>query len=190
MKTSVFYSKRTARPEDTLRKLLGVQGRRLGSGAYATAYWSPSRKKVIKIGRLDDPYLDYVRAIKRRKSSLFPKISDLLICLESGTDRDDNEGAYAVVMERLIRPSSRKQRARVNLAIAMFDTEGWDVEADELIVNVIHAGMSAAMFKQLKRAADFVKELVNEFDHCMDMHDENIMLRRNGQLVLTDPFCD
>lgn len=190
MKVIHIHATEKERPFDLLKKSLGIKGKPLGSGAFAKAWWSPKLRRVVKIGEQVDPYVEFLSLVKRSKSSLLPKIDKVIFCHEAGALRKDKDGAYAVIMERLYRPSSPRQRALMSIIIDTFETAGWSTEDVRVALkNVVKSNATSTFLEELLKVCHRVENLCDDYGYEMDMHDNNIMFRRNGQPVITDPYC-
>lgn len=147
--------------------------KQLGEGAFATVYGN--RARAVKIGRADEygneRYLQYLsRASKYPKNPFFPKIFSIKV-YRKGTD-----SPYMVVeMERLQRPKSAWTTASIMESFI----------CDNDAVKVMEGMFTKRASKQLLE----VNSVLKKHRYDLDIHDDNIMVRKNGQLVITDPVA-
>jgi hypothetical protein len=188
MKHAVFHAPAKMRPSDLLRKMFLPKGKGknklLGSGAYATAHWVPSLNRVVKLGELSDPYLDYVRTIKRSRtpSPFFPKIDEVIECHESGADWDDQDGCYAVVMERLYDSSKAQFEVMREIVCSTYDGDSGELDAREVVDLFLNKKIDTKVLKAALKAARHVERLCESVGADMDMHTGNILFRKTGNL--------
>lgn len=183
MRTTQLYANENQNPSEMLRKVVGYTGRPFSRGVYGRVYWSQPLRRVIKVGNLSDSYLEYIKLIKREKSSLIPHVDKVIYC----HDFDGNEhiGAYAVIMERLYHARTPKQIATRDLIIEAIDPEGC------ISLKLIAAANPRPRFlHELIRVARRITRKCESgtIDVTLDMHNDNVMFRSNGQAVITDPY--
>jgi hypothetical protein len=162
-----------------LHEVMGLE--RLGSGVYSVVYALDDRK-VLKIVKDEDQgYASFVKFIQSRgrKFSAFPKV------YYSG----EWAGHAVYILERMETPSDENEVDRLFLV--------------ELVQNYVgrrgRKGHKPSRF--LSIPADFVEamEALNEwykennsnrdaYSFGLDIHSENVLIRPNGQPVVTDPF--
>ena len=180
----------------------------LGSGAFASTYLKSGRKpEVIKIGRMGDAYIEYAKKVILAESTnpFLPKIHSLtLYKAKRGEDHYDLECLefYAVRMERLY-DLQDKHENNIGRICDMFEqlveynysVTKWTKNNDfqpfcvpgviKMEVNINQKAM--LMLKDLRKVV--MKALRVSGHGDWDIHDGNIMVRKNGQLVLTDPIA-
>ena len=155
-----------------------------GCGAFAEVYTNSQTKRAVKIGKKDDEYLVFAKAVfaleQRRKSRnpYLPLIYNLTI----------HSTWYMVEMELLkrLKNSGRMQQAN-QLMDAIYKVVG-DVGDDHCPRDIAEyvtrfdsnvwelAAIIGIVLKHQRR------------DIVLDVHKENVMLR-GSQLVVTDPIC-
>jgi hypothetical protein len=192
MKTVNLFASKGQQSKTLLQETVGWSGRFFSRGIYAHVYWSQSLRRVVKVGALDDAYLKYVHLIKREKSTLVPRIDKLICCHDYGVkrwenrDRENSRGSYAVIMERLYHARTSKQRAIRDLIIEAIDPEGC------ISLKLIsEANPQPAFLDDLIKVARRITRPyeTGTLDVELDMHNDNVMFRSNGQAVITDPYC-
>lgn len=182
--------------------------KRLGSGAFAVAYLKGGKKPVvIKIGRMGDAYIEYAKKVIQAKSKnpFLPKIHSLtLYKAERGEDYCDNEyhEFYVVKMEKLY-DLEDKHENNVGRICDMFEqlveynysVDKWMKSNDWSSFCI--PGMMEFKFSVNKKAMLWLKDARKVVMKALrvsgcgdwDIHEGNIMVRKNGQLVLTDPIA-
>lgn len=166
---------------DCWRKALRLAGFKwLGNGAYGIAVSSPAiTDKVLKIVPGDDGWVDYARTCYEQYDKVSPVLQKLLLrvyALESFS------GTTIALVEKLAvslsdsaeyetnyDAASEKRQAIQQGMMSRCDTEG----AKYPLLN--EAGRELAKFKPATSR--------------LDLHAGNIMLRENGEWVITDPWC-
>ena len=180
----------------------------LGSGAFASTYLKSGRKPVvIKIGRMGDVYIEYAKKVILAQSTnpFLPKIHSLtLYKAKRGDDYDELEchEFYAVRMERLYDLRDKHENAVGRIVNMMeqlvkynYSVKRWMKNGDynsfcipgvlEIKVNVNQKAM--LLLKDLRKLV--MKALRVSGHGDWDIHGGNIMVRKNGELVLTDPIA-
>jgi hypothetical protein len=183
----------------TIRKVLSVNDagkriikrirskgfREIGSGAFADVYGHKTNKKyVYKVGVLDgtpsnDAYLCFAKkVIKQKNNPWLPRITELVIHQHDTSVVDDTDiwGYYVAKIERL-QPIGRK-----------------DYEVISYTEKAIDAGKKKPYGVTITEDVDYnnaIKIIVAciKDGHTRDIHDGNIMKRKDGQLVFTDPVA-
>lgn len=159
-------------PSNFQRKLEKKGFVELGHGCFSTVMAKKDSDKVIKITRKPDGWIDYCHwAAKEGFAGKFaPRVYSY--------KRFNNKAPFEVsVVERM-------------------DKTFWDVEYKEdiyvvrdLARLVKHGNQKASSI--LEEMAPgfprFIKGLGEKFDKSLDMHDGNIMLRKDGSICYTDP---
>lgn len=134
----------------------------LGSGLYATVYAHPVNREIaIKVTKSIDQWPDYVAWATREgfAGNHAPKVHNLKVM----------DGWYMAVMERLVDTinSVKYIHPMVNHPLREIDTYRLDETGDPELTEFVHA-MGAAGFYG-------------------DMHGGNVMFRKDGTIVVTDP---
>lgn len=195
---------RNCKEATTLRGKVTRGAKHLGSGAFAATYLSKSGR-VIKIGGMNDSYIEYAKqviAAKGSKNPFLPKIYSLTFyrAAKTATFEASYREFYVVEMERLYE-LHEKHDNNICTIVSMFENileydRTFDNEVKGQVRSVAIPGIYAAKVKVDPKAAGYfrhLKTLVNKAirkAECgWDIHEGNIMARRNGQLVVTDPIA-
>jgi len=147
-------------------KLRALNFEHLGKGMYANVFAIPNTDKVIKVAS-NDAWPDYIKwATKNGYAGKFaPKVYSLKF----------HDGWYVAIMERLVdtmknfRVSSEQYQlyydhvARRSSDIPARSSKGKPKDLIEFVHNLRDAGLAN------------------------DLHQGNVMVRKDGQLVITDP---
>lgn len=161
---------------DAVRELKRAGYKVLGKGAFAVALAHPDRPDVVvKVGQRDhktrthisDHFPEYVDFLQgsgtRSKFALKVYHMGWLSGREGGT--------YAAVVERC--KSSKGCKAQKAITYSSYVASG--------------STWSKAVTSSSKPATRFIKRFA--FLGKLDLHSGNVMLRANGQAVITDPLC-
>ncbi|WP_316172957.1 hypothetical protein [Bradyrhizobium sp. SZCCHNRI2049] len=143
----------------------------LGAGCFSAVWGKPGRATVIKLNRRPDDWLDY--AIWAQEQGYAGKQSPRLYGYRTFAD-----GTYIAVVERLDKTFGQLDSSNtrkylytpVRRAIGGYADEGELKQAEAASPGI----------------ADFGLALRGAF-RCLDMHDDNIMLRADGSICVTDP---
>ena len=171
----------------------------LGSGCFATTFGKPNKRTVVKVGIYKEEtfwtnngklglvdgnhaYMAYIRAIRTKQDNpFFPKVKSVQFHHYAEDNGKIVQVYFIVELERL-KELSYNDTGGVEIAEMLFD--GWSSSS-------ILIGFGAYMPKQLlkwyKQSLQVIQRLKR--DHCDDLHNGNIMVRKNGELVITDPVC-
>jgi hypothetical protein len=151
---------------DTIKKLGFEQ---LGSGYFATVYGMPNCHYAYKVGPLNDGWLLWAAFCRKHESTYAPKIDHI--------KRFEENGFYIARMEKCKETYCHYSRRTNTASLHELVGRGLEVTAqgEEMFPGLTHF---------LSDATDFGYE--NSLK--TDLHDDNAMLRFNGELVITDPF--
>lgn len=161
---------------DAVRELKRAGYKALGKGAFAVAMVHPERPDVvIKIGQRDhktrpdisDHFPEYVDFLKGTGTRSMFALKVYHMVWLSGREG----GTYAAVVERCKASKGSKAQKAVTYSSYVVSGSSW---------NRAVAGSS-------KPATRFIKRFA--FLGNLDLHSKNVMLRPNGQAVITDPLC-
>ena len=155
--------------ENKLRHL-GYQ--KLGGGLYSNVYAKPDSDRVVKIGRADC-WPDYACwLIENGYSGTFgPKIYSLKF----------HGDFYVASMERLVDTISGLELAYQYIGLANNDL--WQ------LYQAVRSWLGGGADPDLPQVPDF-KEFIEKLDFeglTGDLHGGNVMIRKDGSLVVTDP---
>lgn len=149
--------------------------KRLGSGAFSVVYAHPSSDRVIKVTRTLDNWIDYAMwAAKEGYAGTFaPKVYSFK---KFTKDRD----FLVSVVERMDKTISwvgeEKDTAMVGNLLKLYAK--YDNTLAGCFLDEIAPGF-----------ASFTQRLTQEFG-TLDIHDGNIMVRKDGTVCFTDPVSD
>lgn len=163
----------------------------LGTGYFSKAYSNKKSEYVYKVGIMTthykkDPYLVYLSK-GHSSNPLFPKVRTITIF------HHPLESFYVVEMERLQSLNDTKLKA-VNRAIKNEFVNFYDnhacierpsKEAQKEFMTTLKKKFSHHI--NIKESIKVFSYVFNRF--CYDLHDKNMMMRKNGELVITDPVC-
>ena len=165
--------------------------KKIGDGAFAEAYGSKSGRTIIKVGRLDlegfyecgnTSYLKYVKSVMKCQDNPYaPRIKSVQIFrTKERTYGEVVVEHYMVVeMERLI-PLTLNQYPVADLLEKMVLDEDVRQGVQVMIGNKNTANHLKQMVRILRRVTR---------NGGIDIHGGNIMRRKNGELVITDPVA-
>lgn len=146
--------------------------RELGMGAYSTVLAKDGQDRVIKVNRRPDGWIDYVHWAAKKDSPFSPKVFSYKKI--KGKKRDFSVST----MERLeyTFASAPKDHSLKILPDLIWRAKDNPMAAS--FTDVLVPGLSS-----------FIKELHEEFkDERLDLHDGNVMVRKDGSFVLVDPI--
>lgn len=166
----------------------------LGSGYFADVFTKDNHPYVYKVASLgknirslakaiDDPYLAFLNATQEMDNPFFPRVRTLTIFKHQAAS------FYVAEMEKLLPLKNSKlddasYAMRENLLHLFKHREHCDVLNDWK--------ENAKIYKQYKnliasQVYQTMAKLLMDYDN--DLHQANMMMRQNGQLVITDPLC-
>jgi hypothetical protein len=174
-------------PKTFVKEILSVlRARQIGEGAFATAY-SVGKNEIIKVFERDRGYLYFLKAISKSKkqNSFLPQINSVLRV------KNGRKIVYMVSMERLksffqLRDGSKRKTEFsnfMNFLDKSVDPEFKSIP-DEISQNVLPKELNDVL-KIVVRGTK-----LSTIDLGCDLHSGNVMIRANGEFVITDPLCD
>jgi hypothetical protein len=174
-------------PKTFVKEILSVlHAREIGEGAFATAY-SVGKDEIIKVFERDRGYLYFLKAISKSKkqNSFLPQINSVLRV------KNGRKIVYMVSMERLksyfqLRDGSKRKTEFSNFMNFLDKSVDPDhkVIPDEIVQNVLPEELNDVL-KIVVRGTKLIT-----IDLGCDLHSGNVMVRANGEFVITDPLCD
>jgi hypothetical protein len=165
----------------------------LGVGCYsAVILANNSRDQVVKIGsQIDDPWLDYYyEVVKGMQSPHTPKVSRLYV---------DKQSDYYIAMMEQLHKLDHKNNTFVELVRRYtVDEVSYDevAAAADALDSIPSAEHFMAFLDYILVRTDVTKrswdghKTCNDDDRTLDIHQGNWMLRRDGTLVLIDPWAE
>ena len=146
---------------------------KVGSGAFAQVYEKPNYPWVLKVFHNDPGYMGWLRfCMKHQNNKYIPKLRGSFIRVVP------YEKIYAVRMEKLF-PVTWKEYIGID---HKFD-DGLDLF--KLGYNLKSVVNKLDMDRDL---AEVIQEL-SMYTSELDLHDENVMKRSDGQIVFSDPLA-
>ena len=171
-----------------IRKLRREGFRKLGSGAYASAFAKPNGRRVYRVGELyyetrhtkigNYAYLEFLKeAIKHKNNPWFPKVYKVVLY---GIP-DENHKYLSVYMERLYSFGYRPLTGQESSLIESL------IEYRNEFIKLFGQSMERKARKDFEEMLRVMERLQRRYG--LDMHNGNIMRRKNGQFVITDPVA-
>lgn len=171
-------------PHIFVNEVLSVlRARKIGEGAFATVF-SVGKNEIVKVFQKDRGYLYFLNAIRKTKkqNSFLPRINSVLQV------KNGREILYMVSMERLKSVFQLREGSKLKDQFYNFmDFIGESV--DESISDKIKQNVLSEELKYVMKIVDRGTRL-NTIDLTCDLHSGNVMVRANGEFVITDPLCD
>lgn len=160
---------------------------KLGSGAYSTVYAKPGQKRVIKVTRYQDNWIDYVLWAAKHgyagnfapqvyswKKFKYAKVEDAY----NWRNNDNTEWSVSVVerMKETLNGESKQVQDMKIIEYLHYPASRGNVLA-QLYCDDVAPGV-----------AKFITDLHKEF-HASDVYAKNMMIREDGTFCVTDPVC-
>lgn len=202
--TTVTFS--TRQEADRLKAAARKGAKYLGSGAFATTYLKSGRNPhVVKIGSMGDAYIEYAKKVIQSKSKnpFLPKLYSLTLYKAIGENLPEIEynEFYVVKMERLYDLEDKHENNIGRIVDMMEQLLEYNYSVDKWMKSNEYGSFSVPGVLEVKtvvnrKALTLLKDLRKIVMKALrngcgdwDIHDGNIMVRKNGQLVLTDPIA-
>lgn len=163
----------------------------LGSGTFARVYGDPDKKNVYKICLLEkslkkDPYLQFIKKSnqynqKNPNNYFFPQVKKISFF------KKGKEKFYIVKMERLefCDPDTLNTQSNdIRKKLSKLFRNRHSVEISQQWNNILNEYKND---QHIHDTLSCVSSLLKKFSN--DLHEANMMMRNNGQLVITDPIC-
>jgi hypothetical protein len=165
--------------------------REIGSGTYSHVYSKAKSPYVYKIGSFEkeskDPYLSYLKAIAGKDNPVFPKIRTITLFHYKGAKKGDSEFFYVVEMEKL------KHFSYKNTSLAHQQLrEKLDYHVTYEAYESFGASIFSTKTELIEKDVPQIDEILNLLGKLgkkfkPDWHEGNLMMRKDGHLVITDP---
>ncbi len=183
-------------------RLVAKGGKHLGIGAYGNVYYHPSWDYVMKVFETSDEcYLRFIRfAQKHPEIAAFPKVIQKPKAFVPSYIRSlYNEKQQMLYLEKLNRLSGANREAMNTMPdtlaniFKMFKlgvAEGRTLEEMPTIKGYLEKLIDTA--PAFKPVVDALMLIFSNpiFANCYpDLHDQNLMERPNGEIVITDPMA-
>lgn len=185
--------------DEFIKKFKKLNGfKEIGSGTYAKVYGSKNCEFVYKIGYYTnakkDPYLSYLRAIAGSNNPAFPVVRTISLCSFKNPKAKGKEklnryshNFYVVEMEKLARFDRSKTSAPYVSLHEELDNhvnfEAYSVTGKS-VLTIKEEGLVDEI-PQIDEILQLLDRLGEKFKP--DWHSDNLMMRQDGQLVITDP---
>lgn len=178
-------------PQDVINYLKEKNFKKIGSGFYSEVYSSPDENFVIKInkGNIDNNYLYFVDFCNEYKSPHLPKLGKIkkydnyyFLFIEKLQKINSNIGIILDVLSMITRTTNLTNKEKFTEIVN--DYLGTEYEDyDDMINNIVFGDQLLDLCKTLQQL------LINVgFNSTDEVHEDNIMMRKDGTLVLTDPL--
>ena len=158
-------------------KLRQLGWKKLGSGSFSNIYGNDKKTYVIKVNASPDPgYSSYVKLIHKFPNKHFPKISD------RKTFRINYNNYDIYLIEKLYRIPMTEARSLIHIFDHVMDN------CAELNLNILFPTVPRILRTQplLAKALRFIEK--HDVNDGLDMGPYNIMRRKDGTIVITDPY--
>ena len=160
-------------PSDIDKKLREMGWFKSGEGMYSDVYENASKSYILKINRSQDlAFDDFVKLTHKFKNKHFPKISD------QKEINIDGRKYYIYAIEKLY-PLDEYNGNRVYFLIHRF-VEYYSILGKKL------RNPNFNDYPELKKALEIITK--NNRNHGFDMHRGNVMQRKDGTVVIIDPY--
>jgi hypothetical protein len=189
---------------ELLRRFTSGGGSILGQGKYATVLTHPKWKYVVKIFSDDIPYLKFARFCLKNPRPSFPVFYDKPRRIVPNYKRHPSDKYLYVVKMELLEPLKEGMFPDIDFFLERYCSNTFEM-AKKYNDNEIWLGMVDRLEKLKSRYPQLV-QLKKDYDFLMenntylgdsrynfgyeDLHSGNIMIRKNGQFVLADPFYE
>ena len=179
---------------DALMKFKDDGGTILGSGAFGIVLTNKNWNFVLKIFIKDDSYLRFVRFALKHNRVSYPKFFDIprkiKVNLKSKVGEPISQ-LYLVKMEKL-NPITKNDFDNI-MFYFRYKTKNSNFSSPPKIYSEL--ARIEAKYKSIKHFNDDFIFLMRNIKNIkkstsMDLHEDNVMRRTNGELVIIDPFYD
>ena len=154
-----------------------------GAGAYSLVFFHPKKKYVVKItNTVDEGYMEYVDLLKHHPNEHFPVISDMKSLKVEGF-------VYSIYLIEKLDKIDRKYVQ--NLFEWFYQIMRFPNSMLEDIFSLTEEIPQIFIdHPDLVDALHLLGRKVKSMDCiCLDIHEENIMKRKDGTIVITDPYA-
>ena len=154
------------------------------NGSFSVIYWNPRKSYVLKINRVeDDSYQNYVKLIHTYSNKHFPRIGDMKVL------RIGKINYYVYLIEKLqTLPKAGAISYIIDRAFNALDSS--EDFSEKGCMDALKQEFNGRLPKILKDKSliDAIRLLTIDTTIFWDMHSENIMLRKDGTIVIIDPY--
>jgi hypothetical protein len=175
--------------EELINKLSKLGWQRLGHGNFSYVFSNPRKSYVLKLAMVSDPgYAEYVKLIKAHPNKYFPHLSDLKTLKSGG----ETFGMYLI--EKLVEMEAPWGEIYSKILRTMIGGAGaLTIQNISAPSNYTQANWQSILEKVLSNdefvtAIKLVASWAKKSKFKIDMHAGNIMQRKDGTAVITDPY--
>lgn len=188
-----------------LIKDIGIK--QLGAGSYANVFQHPTYHNVaVKVVRREDPlYMKFIRlCIKYQGNPWLPRIISIHDIDFYKAEKDilniPSSGKEHIIFFEKLRPATSEEITKALLFFLDFKEQ--NIISFDVLEYIKHKRTSNFSFLLLedweliskkhprKSCRELAKIIIEAADGVEpDIHDENVMIRNDGQLVFTDPLA-
>ena len=165
-----------------IKKLKSLGWLRMGEGSFSNVFVHPKKNYVLKVNkRPDQAFEHYASIIKKFVNPHFPRISD-----KKKYEYNDEE-YYIYLIEELEHINDTPD---INVDQIARDLEQIIRSPDQSLTNIFFLHDIPEYLLEsplLVKAARICGRYIT--GHMNDMHAENIMKRKDGTIVITDPYA-
>ena len=157
-----------------ITKLRKLGWEKIGAGGYSTVFEKVGEQYLLKVNDdFDRPYTDFVKITRRFKSTHFP------IIVNSRTFKVDTRDYRIYLVEKLYKipaPIAIELADTIRIVMRGAGTRPGDPQVQRILEN-----QPGLLIAAKKLAA-------NKGSNAIDMHSGNIMQRKDGTIVIIDPY--
>ena len=168
--------------DDEFEKKLQKMGwRLLDTGKFSAVFENPSKNFILKVTyRVDKGYEHYVNIIKRSRNPHFPKIGDMKVIPYGGNN-------YYVYLIEKLNPLHGYERFEL-----VRNLDSVINRPNESLISIFERHYGVPIPEYLSSQPKLVQALriigKNIGKQWNDLHAGNIMKRKDGTIVITDPY--
>jgi hypothetical protein len=181
---------------ELLRKLKKLGWNQFGNGAFSLVFSNPKKNYVLKLTLVSDPGYDaYVQLILSHPNKYFPHISDLktidvdgkkfgIYLIEKLTEMTNPWNDIYSLILRTMMGGDQRMKGILTLQNTpaprslQYTQAQWEQVLDKIAEN-----------DEFMTAIQLVSTWYNKRMLRIDMHQGNIMQRKDGTVVITDPYA-
>jgi len=163
-------------------KLQELGWHNIGAGSYSHVYSNPVKKYVLKINKHpDSAYDDFVQIIKKYKNKHFPIISNRQEWIVN------NKKYYVYLIEKLYEIEKDESKLVSDALDAIANSPNKSLEKfSNRNVQLVGKRYPPSLIEAARILGRLMQSHPNRYT---DIHDENIMQRSDGTIVIIDPYC-
>lgn len=161
-------------------------GGNAGEGSYSKVFTNDKKHYVMKVNHRPDPaFSDFAALVKSHPNPHFPKIGKM----QTFEVYDDTYYVYLIEKLEKIEIGEAIELSSVYESIVRAARMGNDSAIKNHVAKFKKFGNKAKKYKLDDSLIDALI-LIGKMsgDHVLDLHEENIMMRKDGTIVITDPL--